>query len=376
MRKILALIRKEFAHLRRDRRSLGIIFILPVAELLILGFASNLDVRGLSMMVVDQDRTATSRSLVERFTATEYFSLRETTGDINAVDGAIESNRVSMALVIPEDFEKNLLAGGTEGVEVIFDGSESYTASVGISYSKIIIARFAQGLLARSILRDPSSGVRRPLVAARTRIWFNPELQSRKFLIPGIMAMLLMLVTILLPSLAIVKEKELGTLEQLIVTPIRTIELVVGKLTPFLAIGLVTLTLVTLETRLVFGVGMTGSLPLYYLLSCVFIFSNLGIGFLVSTISQNQQQAMLASIFFFILPQILLSGFVFPINNMPASIQVFTYVLPLRYFFVIIRGIFMKGAGLAEFWDEVLALFILAAVFFGLAMLRFRKRLD
>lgn len=376
MRKILALIRKEFAHLRRDRRSLGIVFILPVAELLILGFASNLDVRGLSMMVVDRDRTATSRGLVERFTATEYFSLRETTGDINAVDGAIESGRVSMAILIPEDFEKDLLSGKTKGVEVIFDGSESYTASVGIGYSKIIIARFAQGLLERSILRDPKSGVRRPLVEARTRIWFNPELQSRTFLIPGIMAMLLMLVTILLPSLAIVKEKELGTLEQLIVTPIRTIELVVGKLTPFLAIGLVTLTLVTLETWLVFGVGMAGSLLLYYLLSCVFIFSNLGIGFLVSTLSQNQQQAMLASIFFFILPQILLSGFVFPIDNMPVSIQVFTYILPLRYFFVIIRGIFMKGAGLAEFWDEVLALFILAAAFYGLAMLRFRKRLD
>jgi ABC-2 type transport system permease protein len=376
MGKILALIRKEFAHLRRDRRSLAIIFILPIAELFILGFASNLDVRGLNMLVVDLDRTESSRRLVAGFTATEYFTLRETADSVDAVDDAINANRVSLALLIPRGFEKNLLAGRPEGVEVIFDGSESYTATVGIGYSKIIVARFAQGLVERSVLKNPRTGVRLPLVEARTRIWFNPELESRKFLIPGIMAMLLMLVTILLPSLAIVKEKELGTLEQLIVTPIRAIELVIGKLAPFFAIGLVTLSLVTLETWIVFGVGMVGSLLLYYLLAAVFIFANLGLGFLVSTLSQNQQQAMLASIFFFILPQILLSGFVFPIANMPVSIQVFTYLLPLRYFFVIIRGIFLKGAGLAEFWDEILALLILAAVSYGLAMLRFRKRLD
>jgi ABC-2 type transport system permease protein len=376
MGKILALIRKEFAHLRRDRRSLMIIFLLPVAELLILGFASNLDVHGLNMMVVDQDRSASSRRLVEGFTATEYFTVRETAFDINAIDDAINKNRVQLAIVIPRDFERDLLAGKTAGVGVVFDGSESYTASVGVGYSRIIIARYAQNVLVKSVLKNPTTGARLPLVEARTRIWFNPELQSRKFLIPGIMAMLVMLVTILLPSLAIVKEKELSTLEQLIVTPIKAVELVIGKLAPFFVIGIVDLTLVTLEGFFVFGVSMVGSLLLFYLLSALFIISTLGIGFLVSTLSQNQQQAMLASIFFFILPQILLSGFVFPIDNMPVPIQVFTYALPLRYFFVIIRGIFLKGAGLVEFWDEILALCVLTIVLFGLSMIRFRKRLD
>ena len=376
MKKIAAIIRKEVSHLLRDRRSLMIIFFMPVVQLLILGFASNLDIKALPMLVVDQDRSAASRSLVERFTATEYFLLKETTTDLRAMDEAVNANRVSMALVIPRGFGAAVAAGRPVGVEVVFDGSESYTAGVGVGYSSIIIAGYASRLLENSLLRNPRSGTGRPLIDARTRIWFNPELQSRKFLIPGIMAMLIMLVTILLTSLAIVKEKEQGTLEQLIVTPVRPAELVIGKLTPFLVIGLADMALVTLESWIIFGVTMTGSLILFFALSVLFILSTLGIGFLVSTLSQNQQQAMLASIFFFILPMILLSGFVFPISNMPLVIQAVTYILPLRYFFIIIRGIFLKGAGLAEFWDEILALFVLSAVLYGLAILRFRKRLD
>jgi ABC-2 type transport system permease protein len=376
MKKILALMQKEFSHLRRDRKSIIIIFVMPIVQLAILGFAANLDVRALSMMVVDQDRTQASRKLVEGFTATEYFAVQAQSSNINDIDRAINQGDVSLALVIPVDFEKDLLNGRPTSVEAIFDGTESYTANVGIGYAQIIIARYSEKILVSAALKNPRTGLREPVLDVRTRVWFNPELQSRKFLIPGILAMLVMLVTILLTSLAIVKEKELGTLEQLIVTPIRPSELIVGKLMPFFIIGLADLTLITIEAFLVFGTVMVGSILLYYFFSVFFILTTLGIGFLVSTISKNQQQAMLASIFFFILPMILLGGFVFPINNMPVSIQFFTYFLPLRYFFVIIRGIFLKGAGFLELWDELLALVILAVVLYGLAILRFRKRLD
>lgn len=376
MGKIGSLMRKEVSHLKRDRRSLLIIFFMPLFQLAILGFASNLDVTALSMMVVDQDGSPSSRALVEDFTATEYFKVAATGDNPDAVDPVINAGEVSLALIIPLDFEKNLVSGRRTEVAVIFDGSESYTANVGIGYARIIVARYAENIALEALLKNPSGGVRQAVVEPKTRVWFNPELKSRKFLIPGIMAMLIMLVTILLTSLAIVKEKEQGTLEQLIVTPIRPYELVIGKLAPFFIIGMADLTLVTIEAWIIFGVTIAGSLVLFYVFSAFFILSTLGIGFLVSTLSKNQQQAMMSSIFFFIIPMILLSGFVFPINNMPEVIQVFTYALPLRYYFVIIRGIFLKGAGFAELWDELLALVVVSMVLYGLAILRFRKRLD
>ncbi|HEQ71991.1 MAG TPA: ABC transporter permease, partial [Spirochaetia bacterium] len=247
MRKILAMIAKELSHLKRDKRSLMIMFFMPVLELAVLGYASNMDITSLAMVVVDRDHSSSSRALVDDFLATEYFVLAGREQDLDAIDREIDRGRAVMALVIPVDFEKGLLQGRGAQVEAIFDGSESYTANAGIGYASIIVARYSRNVGVNAVLRDPATGVRQPVMDVRTRVWFNPELQSRKFLIPGIVAMLLMLVTILLTSLSIVREKEAGTLEQLYVTPIRPHELIIGKLAPFFLIGFLELTILTLE---------------------------------------------------------------------------------------------------------------------------------
>jgi ABC-2 type transport system permease protein len=207
-------------------------------------------------------------------------------------------------------------------------------------------------------------------------VWYNPELKSRNFMVPGILAQLLLLMTMLLTSLAIVKEKENGTLEQLIVTPLKPFELVLGKLLPFVLVGFIDIVLVLLVALLLFGIRVQGSLPLLFVLSGVFLLTTLGLGLLISTVSRNQQQAMMTAVFFVMLPMIMLSGFVFPIENMPLPIRWLTYLMPLRYYFVIIRGLFLKGSGLAELWDETLILAGFGVAILGLASLRFRKRLE
>jgi len=374
MSKVGHIIRKEFIQLRRDRRMFFIVFFSPVLQLFLLGYAANLDIRNIPVVFCDLDATRTSRDFIAQFPASGYFSLQATVDRAEDVDAYIDQGKASLAVILPKGMGRRLAGRKSVRVQVIVDGAESQSAIVGLNYATMIGLKYSRQLLLER-LRSASPGLSIPRVEPEVRVWYNPELRSRNFMIPGVLAMVLMIITMMLTSLGIVKEKELGTMEQLIVTPVRPHELILGKLLPFFLIGLVEITVVVAVAVFGFGVPVKGSVWLLFGLSPTFMLTTLGLGLFISTISRNQQQAMLTAAFF-IIPQIILSGFVFPIENMPRLIQWLTYVVPLRYFLVIIRGLFLKAVGLNALWDETAALLIFGLAILGLSILRFRKTLE
>lgn len=374
MSKVGHVIRKEFIQLRRDRRMFFIVFFSPVLQLFLLGYAANLDIRNIPVVFCDLDATRTSRDFIVQFPASGYFSLQATVDRIEDVDEYIDRGKASLAVILPRGMGRRLAGRESVRVQVIVDGAESQSAIVGLNYATMIGLKYSRQILLER-LRSASPGFNIPRVEPEVRVWYNPELRSRNFMIPGVLAMVLMIITMMLTSLGIVKEKELGTMEQLIVTPLRPHELVLGKLLPFFLIGLVEITVVVAVAVFGFGVPVKGSVWLLFGLSPTFMLTTLGLGLFISTISRNQQQAMLTAAFF-IIPQIILSGFVFPIQNMPRLIQWLTYVVPLRYFLVIIRGLFLKAVGLSALWDETAALLVFGLAILGLSVLRFRKKLE
>jgi ABC-2 type transport system permease protein len=388
MKRIARIVSKEFRQIRRDRRMLPIIFISPVIQLLLLGYAANLDVRDVPAVICDMDGSRESRALREAFFASGHFSPAGYTKDYRDADGFLDRGEAVMVLAVPRGYGSDVSAGRTARIQLLVDGSDSNSAGIGMSYALSVLANHSRSIAVERLERGPKNGPGRDgaggagtrsigtAVVEKTRVWYNPELKSRNFFVPGILALLLMVMTMLLTSLAVVKEKEKGTLEQLIVTPIRPLELVIGKLLPFAAIGMFDVMLVLFAARSLFGLRAAGSVLLLFGLSAIFLLTTLGLGLFVSTISRTQQQAMMTSVFFVLMPMIFLSGFVFPIENMPPLIQGFSYLLPLRYYFVIIRGIFLKGAGLAALGDETLALLIFGVLILTFSVLRFHKRLE
>lgn len=375
MRKIFFLVRKEFQQLRRDKRMLFIVFMSPLLQLVLLGYGANLDVRNIPVSIFDLDRSAQSRRLISDFIESGYFRLASYVSDFQSVDHAVVSGKASLALVIPNDFSEKLLSGTPAPVQLIVDGSDPNTATIGLGYANTIMNEYASRIIRMRFERGQSYGRSPHTVELQSRVWYNQELKSRNFMVPSILGLILMITTMMLTSLAVVKEKEIGTLEQLIVTPIKPLQIIIGKLTPFIIISLVDITLVLLVAVFHFKVPVKGSVFLLYGLSGIFLLSTLGLGLFISTISSTQQQAMMTSVFFVMLPMNFLSGFVFPIENMPKLIQYITYVLPLRYYFVIIRGIFLKGVGFRVLWAPALILFLFGAGILGLSALRFNKRL-
>jgi len=374
MLKVGHIIRKEFIQLRRDRRMFFIIFFSPVLQLILLGYAANLDIRNIPVVFCDLDATRTSRDFIAQFPASGYFSLQATVDRIKDVDAYIDRGKAPLAIILPKGMGRKLAGRESVRVQIIVDGAESQSAIVGLNYATMIGLKYSRQILLQR-LRSASPGLSVPKVEPEVRVWYNPELRSRNFMIPGVLAMVLMIITMMLTSLGIVKEKELGTMEQLIVSPVRPHELILGKLLPFFLIGLVEITVVVAVAVFGFGVPVKGSIWLLFGLSPTFMLTTLGLGLFISTISRNQQQAMLTAAFF-IIPQIILSGFVFPIENMPRLIQGLTYVVPLRYFLVIIRGLFLKAVGLNALWDETAALLVFGLAILGLSILRFRKKLE
>ena len=368
------IVRKEFQQLRRDRRMLRIVFVAPVIQLLVMGYAADLDVRKIPTVICDQDRSRTSRELVGSFLNSGYFTETARVDSPGQIDRYLVHGRAAAALVVPRGFGDALAGGRTAGLQVIADGSESNVAIAALNYASVIAGRRSEGVI-RERLARAGLPLQQAQVDVEPRVWYNPELKSRSFMVPGILAELLLLMTMLLTSLAVVKEKESGTLEQLIVTPIKPFQLVLGKLLPFALVGFIDIVLVLLMALLFFGIRVQGSLALLFGLSGVFLLTTLGLGLLVSTVSRSQQQAMMTAVFFVMLPMIMLSGFVFPIENMPVPVRLFTYLMPLRYYFVIIRGLFLKGSGLGELWDEALILAGFGVAILSLSALRFRKRL-
>ena len=375
MRTILSIVRKEFLQLRRDRRLFPVLFISPILQLLLLGYAANLDVRDIPAVVCDQDRSAASREFVDKFLNSGYFSVQARVERLDEIDRPLDNGRAAMAFVVPRGFGDGLAGGRPVRVLIIVDGAESQTATIGVNYASMIASRYAQGLVLERFERVRGGGLRPVLVDARVRVWYNPELKSRNFMIPGVLGLILMIMTISLASMGIVREKEAGTMEQLIVTPIRPFELIVGKLLPFVLIGLVEAAFVTAVAKLWFVVPVRGSLLLLFLACVVFMLNTLGFGLFISTLSRTQQQSMFTTVFF-IMPMILLGGFVFPLENTPPFFQAVSHVVPTRYFFIMIRGLMLRGAGWPEIWDQVASLAVLGTVILGLSIARFKKRLD
>jgi ABC-2 type transport system permease protein len=375
MKAVLAVLKKEFIQLRRDKRMAPILFISPILQLLLLGYAVNMDVRDIPSVVCDQDRTPQSRSYLDAFFHSGYFSRLEDVERPDQIDVRIDRGDAAMAMIIPRGFGQRLLGERGAAVQIIADGTESQSATIGLNYAAMITSRFAQTLLVETFVRLRGAGLQPVLITPEVRVFYNPDLKSRNFLVPGVLGLILMVMTMMLSSMGIVREKETGTLEQLIVTPIRPGQIILGKLLPFLAIGIVDVVLVTSLVVFGFHVPLRGSGLLLGGMSLIFMLTTLGLGLFISTISRNQQQAMLTAVFFMI-PMILLSNFVFPVETMPGFFRAVTAVVPIKYFFSVIRGIFLKGSGWAELWDEAAAMAVFGAVVLALSIARFKKRLE
>lgn len=373
MHVLIRVLVKELLQLRRDRRMIGMMVTGPLIQLVILGFAANLDVDDIPLLVVDRDRSAQSRDLVDRFVGSGYFQVVGVEESLNDVDPWLVDGRAQIALVIGERYAADREAGRRPRVQVLADGSDSNSALVGLGYA----SRIVSGVGAEMVrARLEATGRRSASIELVPRVWFNPDLKSRWFFVPAIVAMTLMLLTMITPSMAVVREKEIGTLEQISVTPVRSWQLIVGKLLPFFLVGVLDLFLATGAALLIFDVPLRGSLWTLFLLTLPFLLNTLGLGLLASTLVRTQQQAMLASTFLLMLPQIYLSGLIFPIENMPHLIQLGTHGIPLRYYAIIVRGVFLQGAGLAALWPQAAALTVYGVAVLTLASLRFRKSLD
>jgi len=367
---------KEFVQIGRDPRLLAVVVVIPMLMLLLYGYAINLDVRNLRLAVYDQDRGPASRALIDVFVGSNYFYITHYLRSHHEVNGELDGNRTQLVLIIPPDYSRDLAGGRTARVQVLVNGSDSTTAGTGIGYVAAILQQQSAKVSLQALARDGVSVTRVVLpVDNRIRYWYNPELRSTNFLVPGLVAMILMMLAALLTSVTVVRERERGTIEQLIVSPVRPIELMLGKLIPYVVIAFCDVLLILLVGVYVFQVPFRGSPWLVLGISGIFVTAALGIGLLVSTVAPNQQLALLAAMLTTQLPSVLLSGFMFPISSMPAFLQWFTLIIPARHFIRILRGVIMKGNGPADIWPPALGLLIFALVMLGLSAARFKKKL-
>jgi drug efflux transport system permease protein len=364
------LVWKEFLELRQNPRLFGIVIVAPIIQLTMLGYAATTDVKDVPVVVVDGDRTPASRNLIGRFEASPNFTIVDTIDTVAGIDRYLQRGDAWVALAIPTGYGTALQSRQPVALQIVADGSDSNSTNVALGYATALIGEYAQALAASSATAPPAG----PALDLRMRVFFNPQLESRFFMIPGVLALLLLLVTANLAAMAIVREKELGTLEQLNVTPLRRWELIVGKLLPYGVIALIDVLLVCAVAVFWFQVPLRGSVALLLSMSLLYVLCTLGLGLFISTISDTQQQAMMTATFFFLTPMIYLSGFIFPIENMPQVIQYVTYLIPLRYFLVIVRGIFLKGIGLDLLWPQAAAMAAWGIVVLALAVMRSRKR--
>ena len=371
--RILAILIKEFKQIFRDPRMKTTIFLGPVLQLIIFGYAATTDITYIPTAIYDQDNTRESRDLTREFTYSKYFVVQNNITTDKEQRDLIDKAKVNVVIRFNRGFARDLNSGKGATVQMIVDGSDSNTAGVILSYANSIIQRYSYRVLKKeaAIFLQQADF---PNVDLRDRAWFNENLVSRNYYLPGVIAMIVTIMTLLLSSMAIVREKEIGTMEQLIVSPIKPFELILGKLAPFAVIALVQVIMITSVGVLWFHVPIRGSLVLLFLSTLVYLLTSLGCGLLISTVSATQQEAMM-SVFLFYFPALLLSGFAYPIANMPRIIQYITVFNPLRYFLVILRGIFLKGVGLEILWPQLVPLLIMGVCVLTLSSLRFQKRL-
>jgi ABC-2 type transport system permease protein len=380
--RIRVIIRKELIQALREPRMRVLLFVPPMIQLIVFGFAVNLDVDHVRIAWMDMDRTPLSRELRARFEGSGRFDVVAQPESEEQVQRVLDRSEAQAVVRVLPDFERDVRRGRPTEVQVLVDGTNSNTASLVSSYAGSILADFSGSASSfvqngRVLTRSPNAPVNAgtPQVVPRTRVWFNPDLHSRNYFVPGVVANIIMMVTLMLTAMAIVREKEIGTMEQLMVTPVRPIELMLGKTLPFAVVGIFDCALITSAALLIFHIPFRGSVLLLLFCSLLFLMTSLGAGLFLSTISHTQQQAMMMN-FFFSTPAFMLSGFAFPIRNMPVAVQWLTYLNPLRYFVEIVRGLFLKGVGVSVLWPQMVALTVYGTAILGLSALRFHKSLD
>ncbi len=372
------IMKKELIQIMRDPISLAAVIMIPIIQLLLFGYAVSFDIRHIPMGVFDQSRTQESRQLMSAVTASSYFVVKDTPDSRAGITRALERGDIKIGVIVPPDFAREIDAGRTASVQLLIDGTDANVGGVALGYFIAAAQGYSLDLTRRVLDRQGASGLLRnfPLLSERLRIWYNQTLRTENFIVPGLIATILMILGVLMTSQSVAREYERGTMEQLIVSPVRVEELIVGKLVPYIAIGFVQVALVTLVAVSVFHVPLKGSLLLLTFSTFLFLVSAMGIGFLFSAITKSQQVAMQMSFVGTMLPSLLLSGFIYPISSMPLALRVFSYVVPARYFLVVLRGIFLKDMGISVLWVQLLIMVLISAIVLALCILRTKKSLD
>ena len=375
LRRLWAVARKEGLHIRRDPRSLGLAIGIPMLMLLMFGYARTLDVDRVPLVTWDQSGTPVSRDYLAEFTGSRYFSFVGAVANYRELERAIDRRDALIAVVIPPDFARRIEAGEAAPVQAIVDGSDSNTAAIVLGYTQAVTAGFNQRIVLEQVQRLLGSQAAAPM-ELRPRVWFNADLKSRNFIIPGLIAVIMGLIAALLTSLTIAREWERGTMEQLISTPVKAPEIILGKLVPYFGIGMLDVLIAVLMAVFLFAVPLRGSVPLLFAMAALFIVGTLSQGILISTLARQQLLASQIAMISTFLPAFLLSGFMFAISNMPTVVQAITYIVPARYFVALVKGIYQRGVGLETLWPDAVFLLVFSTVVAGAAIAKFRKRLD
>ncbi len=373
--RVWAIARKEFVHIVRDPRSLMMAIAIPMLLLVLFGYALTLDVDNVPMVVWDQNQTQTSREFISRFDGSRYFSIRQYARDYHEVERAIDTGKALLALIIPTDFGSDIKSGRAAPAQLIVDGSDSNTATIAIGYADFVTLNYSQGVAIHEIARTGGPKLHPPL-DLRPRVWFNAELVSKNYIIPGLIAVIMMVIAALLTSLTVAREWERGTMEQLIATPVKGSELILGKLLPYFALGMLDVLLAVLMGEFLFAVPLRGNVGLLFGMAAVFLVGALSLGMLISIVTRSQLLASQLAMVLTFLPSFLLSGFMYAIANMPAPIQILTHLIPARYFVVLLKGIYLKGVGLEVLGLNAFLLAVFAVVMVALANFKFRKKLE
>jgi ABC-2 type transport system permease protein len=374
---LLAIAKKEFLQIRRDQATIYMVFVFPLMMLILYGFGIRYDVKLVPMTILDQDRSNESRQYIERFSKSPYFQIVRYVDDYPSLQHDIDNGTAHIGIVIPADFGERISSYRDSTVQVIVDGSDNNTATISLSYCNAITRDYSSSIMMtqlQTVLRRTNLDI--PPIDLEPRVWFNPDLKSVQFIVPGIIAIIMMMIGTGLTAITIVKEKEQGTIEQIVSSPIKRYQIMVGKIIPYAVLAYIDFLLIVLASYLIFGMHIKGSLSLLLVVAFFYLWGVLGIGILVSTITETQIAAMLTAIMVSMLPSILLSGFIFPIRQMPYLLQLLTVVIPARYFIEILRDIYLKGLGIETFWREVIYIMLFGLTTLVLAAKRFRKTLD
>ena len=371
-RRIKPIVRKEFLQIWRDKRSLSVLLLFPALLIMVAGYALNFDVKHISIAIFDQEKSSQSRDFVRNFDNNEYFDINYSVASYKEVDGLLNEGKAMITIVIPPDFSRKLDSGGDASVQILIDGSNANTATNAIGYLSVVIQTYSTNL-ASHVLAKMGRELYLP-IDFRPRIWYNPELSTAKFLIPGLIGFILMISAVISTSLSVVREKERGTMEQMMVSPLTTLEIIIGKTITYLLIALVASVFVLVSGFVLFDVAVRGSILWLYVGILIFLIGGLGQGLLISTVTHNQQVAFMVAVFSSLLPSFLLSGFVFPIRSMPVVLQIISNLTPAKFFLVVVRSVILKGAGPSAFWDQLVYMAIFAIIMIGISSIRLLKK--